>query len=508
MLVNLKGANIFALLFILPPLFYIIFLCIYGIDRIDSGFVLSFVGRLDIGQTIYKDFDLVRPFGNVIFWDLLLKIIPKDSEYLLIIARLIFILESLAIAYFLTKIAKPVSSITTFFVLTFILFIHHFNLMPWHTVDGIFLGIIAIYLCQKKHFLSAIILTLITASTKQSFYIFAILSIFLNLCLIIKNNYKIEKKDICLSFIFLLIISLIIYKYSLLDNFALFLKQTNSSSSLRQLYQAGLKAYFFSSWYSNIAFFILLVFVYFYNGNRFKKFLFYVSAFALAIGYLLPLIPRLPNNYTNLLFVYFFILFIKYKKSDHIGYLIFILSWCSSLSWGYNSPIFLIGFIFLYIFKDLLTSKFLIISCMIMLILFSFIRLTHPYYNKSSLETSYVLCSDLPTISGIYMPKETYLLYKEGVEIQKKYKKIIFIPGDPMLDVMTKSFYNRASWEMDVEYPTNTTDNSLNDRSLFFAVDKNPIIKYKSGFFKSTYTNTILETRVKIDSTKSYYIYK
>ncbi|MGV0939596.1 hypothetical protein [Empedobacter sp. ULE_I140] len=505
--INDRNQILFFLLCFLT-VFYVIFSSIYGLDNIDSGFILSFIGRIDAGQTLYKDFDLVRPFGNVIFWDLLLKVISKDSHYLLLISRFIFVLESLLISFFLMKIANVTQYYKIYTLLIFFLFIHYFNLMPWHTVDGIFFGVIAIYFCQRKYFLSSIILSLIAASSKQSFYIFAAFTIAVNLVLLYKNGYKIKKKDFLFFLFTILCIVFISYKYDLFNNFNLFIQQTSNSSSLKQLFQAGVKTYFFNTTLKNILFLVFLIFVWFYNSTSFTTILFYISAFTLFITYLSPINQHIPANYINILFVYFVVLFIKFKKVNISGLLIIVIAWCSSLSWGYNSPIFLIGYIFLYIFKDYLTYRFLLIGCILTLSVFSYIRLMHPYFNKNFEQTPYVYCNDLPIVSGIFMPQEIYLNYKEGITISKKYKKVIFIPGNPMMDIMTKSYYNRASWEMDVEFPSNKIDKSTRDNSVTFAIDKNPAIRFDDGFFKSTYTSTIIKTRSKIDSTKSYYIYK
>jgi predicted membrane-bound dolichyl-phosphate-mannose-protein mannosyltransferase len=81
--------------------------------------------------------------------------------------------------------------------------------MPWHTIDGIFFAIISIFSTHKKYYLSAIILALFAASTKQSFYLFFIIFIIINFILIKRNIKNIKTPDIIIS-ITLLIISVIL----------------------------------------------------------------------------------------------------------------------------------------------------------------------------------------------------------------------------------------------------------------------------------------------------------
>lgn len=491
---------------------YLVFLATFGLDLLDSGFVLSFVGRLKSGQILYKDFDIVRPFGNIIFWDLLLKIFSHNLKYVFLTSRILFIGEILAIAFMCVNIFSlndKKNLFLPYFIIIFLTVSHNFNIMPWHTVDGIFFGIITIYFSKQKYYFTSIFFGLLCISTKQSFYFFGIISILQNIYFFYKNNFKTQKKDWIYSALGFALFIFIIYKYQLFQNYHIFFKQINSSSNASQLIESGVKSYFFKSTIPNILYVATLLIIFFEKKYLQRTKILKISGFILALIYVLPYFYTSQFFYTNQFLVLLFVIFIKIKKEDKTGYLLFLLAWSSSLSWGYNQPTFLIGAVFFYLFHSDFKEKILIIICFSILGMMLGLRILYPYFNKGILNEKYILCTDLPVISGIYMPVSVYNYYKEGMELKIKYKNVIFIPGSPLLDVITNSYENRASWEMDVEYPSYKNDflNQKN-KSLKYLLDKSPIIPFENGFFISTFTKEIKASKTKIDSSNYFYIYK
>lgn len=70
---------------------------------------------------------------------------------------------------------------------------------------------------------------------------------------------------------------------------------------------------------------------------------------------------------------------------------------------------------------------------------------------------------------------------------------------------MMNSYQNRVPWEMDVEYPNWKRDIHYEG---YFAVDKNPVMGFNNGFYKSSYVHYVLTTKKKVASYKYIDIYK
>lgn len=489
--------------------FYFCFICLYSLDTIDSGFILSFIGRLNQGQIAYKDFDLVRPAGNVIFWDILLYFFPKNSPYLLIYCRFLVILECVVISFILSKIIFKKTYTYSIIALITLFILHSFNIMPWHTIDGILWGSITILCLKNRFLLCAIIFAFLASCSKQSFYIFTFLSFILIFYDLIIQRVKLKKNDIMIFITFAIIILMIAIRYNIIENIELIISQTKTKNGLQQLYNAGVKLYFFDSKYYNIAFLTLSVFI-LLNKKISNTHLFYFSTFLIVIFYAYPIFNNAIYKYSHLLFLFFFTCYLRMERKDLFGFLLFTLAWCSSLSWGYHEPTFFIGILYLYLFGHLFTKNLILLLAYIILFSMFTLRILYPYFNVNFFKTNYVFSKDIPIISGIYLSKETNDYCKEAYNLRKKYKKVVYLPGSPLLDVISNTYNNRASWEMDVEYPNFEKDikNMIKSNSVYYIIDKKPAISINHAYFKSTFTSKVIENKTKVDSTNYFYIYK
>lgn len=496
-------------LFILLIITFCIILIFHSIDTIDGGFILSFVGRLHENQIPYKDFDIVRPPGSIFLWKTLLPYYIFNSSYLIIVSRLVFLLGIGIIGIISERIIfnnRQNWVIVSFFTITVV---HSFNIMPWHTVDGILFGLFSIYFIKKKLFIASIIFAILACFTKQSYYLFLVFIFLLNFYQFINSKRTLLKKDLLISFILLFVIFYYIFKYDIIQNLNLFFEQTKTENGLNQLFDTGFKSYFFDNYKLNLIFLILILALFFCRNIVKKNYLFVIITGLFFCNYFIGIFQNGNYLYTNQLFVLFFIIHLIYHRKDYYGYSLFFLAWCSSISWGYNQPIFLIGILYYYLFKDNITEKMSLYFAIILIIIFSLIRIKFPYFNKSMMDVEYTICNDVPIISGIYMPKETYLYYKEILNLSKKNKNVIFLPGTPLADVICKCYNNRAPWEMNVEYPNFHLDKKLLLENKFtFIIDKEPVISIEGGFFKSDFTKFVKENTFIIDSTHFFNIHK
>ncbi len=142
----------------------------------------------------------------------------------------------------------------------------------------------------------------------------------------------------------------------------------------------------------------------------------------------------------------------------------------------------------------------------IVLISFLFSRLKNTYLSDSIFTTKYVFVENMPSISGLLISENEKKYVAEANSIEKKYKNVVFLPGSPILDLINGKFLNRASWEMDVEYPNLEKDTQSLKQNIL-AIDKKQLPMFKDGFYKSSFTFEIIKNKKIIAETKYFIIY-
>ena len=290
---------------------YFCFLIFYSLDVIDSSFILSFVMRLQNGQKIYKDFDYVRPFGSILIWDLLLYFTPKNFKYLFLLSRIIVLLEIILISFLIFKIYFNTNK--QLIALFFIFILHNFNIMPWHTIDGILISIIGIYFFQRKFYLSTMLFALLAMSIKQSFYIFGATLLCCIVILSSKEKYKLIKTDIRIFLICGTIVCIAIFNLDLLRNFKSMFLQIMGSSDINQFVEVGFKSYFLENIYYNILIIISLLILYIIPVRQKSLFV----SFSIAIIYIFSAPLFNGGNYIGIktMFLYLCVLAIKQRQN-------------------------------------------------------------------------------------------------------------------------------------------------------------------------------------------------
>lgn len=482
-------------------LLYLAFVCIFTIDQWDLGFLPSMIGRLKSGQTIYEDFDYVRPFFSIIFWDYILFFIPSTSEYFILLCRFFVIVECVIICVIIQKLIfyNVRLNVTLFFVISFL---HTFPIMLWHTIDGIFFGVISLYFYKRKLLLSSLIFLGFTALTKQSFFIFS-LGIFFIVLKDLFKNFKYVKKDFFIFIIFLSLFAVSLYRYKIIDNFQLFFNQVFSSTSSSGFYQSSIAPYFFESKLKSILFICFLLFVYCCNIKREL-----VNKILLIIFLLIVIYPVYFNGkYVGIhsVFLLLVVLFFKYDRENKFIFFLLFLNWSASISWGYNIPVFLI-FILVYRFIEQ-KNKFILMLWMISLGSFLGYRLIYTYQSENPLYSHYLITKGMPSISGLFISEREYSYLIESRKIKEEYEDVVFLPGSPILDIINENFITRASWEMDVEYP-NWKNDFLKLKTNTVAIDNQQFEIFKEGFYKSSFTVEMTKQKKIIKKTKYFTIYK
>src|SRR5919206_515470 len=144
-----------AFLLVVPTLAYLLFSW-RGFAPVDDGFTLAYSRRILEGQVPHRDFIIIRPFLSPLLHT---PFVLFGGEYTYWVSRLFVWFQFACISWAWVCIAdrafsNPFDNATKVFVAlaSFAASVHYFVLTAWHTVDGMFLSSIGIWiLLAQRH---------------------------------------------------------------------------------------------------------------------------------------------------------------------------------------------------------------------------------------------------------------------------------------------------------------------------------------------------------------------
>ncbi|MBL7825354.1 MAG: hypothetical protein JNJ57_01910, partial [Saprospiraceae bacterium] len=147
----------------------------YGVNETDGGFITGLAWQLLSGKVLYQDIVYIRPPIPVFLRALELKLLPE--YYAVLGERWIFYLKVWLYSYMAARLLMPNPKKWILATIGFIVSVHCYPAMAWHTVDGIFFAVLSAYLwfCsplryQGLGFWLAGSAAAISMLCKQSFY--------------------------------------------------------------------------------------------------------------------------------------------------------------------------------------------------------------------------------------------------------------------------------------------------------------------------------------------------
>jgi hypothetical protein len=174
----LKQIANYRLLFVLLPILYFGLYGFYGFGDTDQGFVTALSYRVQLGEQPYTDFSYVRPPLTPLLHALELKVLPLSLQ--MIGMRLTYFLMLWLTVWMSIQILQRFfdfeqAGISKWLLasLGYILALQNYPPMAWHTTDGIFFGVLGVYLITQKPKLGLLELGLLSlflaALAKQPF---------------------------------------------------------------------------------------------------------------------------------------------------------------------------------------------------------------------------------------------------------------------------------------------------------------------------------------------------
>ncbi len=452
-----KPATIAVLLAFIPFVYLALF-GRFGWSQGDDGFILAHSWRILNGELPYRDFIYVRPPLSPYLHSLYLYIAPDNYAYLF--SRFFVVTQiysySLLSAYLLLDLFKenqnPFNSksmVFTWGLVGFVISVTALTPIPWHTVDGVFFAVIAFYLLTKKstfHTILSAFFFIFSLLTKQSFYPLAIL---FPLLLVFEKRYF-HALIYCL---FYLVGVICLFSTPLLREFVTaFVDITKNTSTIRDAIQAGVITYFKSP--ARLLAVFTLAIAFSYVISKWRRFilqplhyflLLLVISVAFCIWLQLHYSEWINHKKLGLLHILLLsngllIIGLYAKKQLKIANTLCALTaiaWCSSVSWGYQTPVLfasplVIGSFELFRrFSSLTVTEivFLRRGTMLCYIAIAFIVAWQPYHDapRSSLQCN--LGSATRKLHGIISTDVVCEKVKTAQNLASRYQQnSIFLP--------------------------------------------------------------------------------
>ena len=175
-----------AFLLIVPTLAHLLFSW-RGFNLVDDGFTLAYSRRILEGQVPHRDFIIIRPFLSPLIHT---PFVLFGGDYTYWASRFFVWFQFACISWAWVCIVNrafgnPFDNTTKLFIalVSFAASVHYFVLTAWHTVDGMFLTSIGVWiLLTQRHTTNRIVGYLLIATAylcKQSFLFMAPLSVLL-----------------------------------------------------------------------------------------------------------------------------------------------------------------------------------------------------------------------------------------------------------------------------------------------------------------------------------------
>ena len=416
----------------------------YGIDEGDMGSIFGISWSMYNGYFPHRDFVYIKPALSPYFHSLPLYF---TEDYAYLINRYLYFVQVFAYSYLASRIAFTFLKLSKKYIYLIAIIgalvsIHNYPPMPWNTVDGLFFSILGLFFIIKDSkkwwwlVLGAFLLFL-GALCKQSFYFFPpIAGLFLIFRKVYKSFYILAASGLVLVFLFVLLF----WWQDALDPF---IDQMFSFTSGSSLIKTGVKSYYLSIklnalyiastllcvWLikkyttPNLSFLLIHIFIvslfawlYYKHESLYKPIKYGIIHILWVLGVFYSIIKSIQNPKYLILIV------------------LFSLSWCASISNGYNTPIDfstpLILFVSIIALGDTFTLKKWVPPLIISLYLATFyLGYQYPFNEENRNQLNYSLGDIFPRLQTVYTSEDRYYKFEELKELSEKYDNFTILPS-------------------------------------------------------------------------------
>lgn len=532
-----------ALCFFILYLAYCFLYAHIGLDNNDFGFMLGLSYQFFQGAELYKDILYVRPPLSVVLHSFIFSSIFESAPIL--ISRFWVYAQIACYSWVASVIAAHVFklSVQSFFLLAILSFMfnaHNFSPIAWHTTDGIFFGVLAIYFALKSKgnaylfYFIAFTLSILSALCKQPFYIIPLL-VFLLI------NYTASLRQLLVSSFFL-VLSLAFVYFSILSLFDVNSMKVyiSAQTSVSDLFNAGFLNYLLD-WVdirvvlsvAPLSFLLVYMSVHDFTNKpiiniSLLRFCFVCATFFFILSILYTFTVSENRISLGSMFDALFIVtaalsliyfFLTWSEKWLMLVILHAISWASSISWGYTTVSFFFTpvLIFCLVISSRLFEGYRFsyhISCFAAVCSFLSFYAGHGYVY--SLEGSVTRSSStahlgdvFPVFRGIYVQPEQVKMWDELKYFNQKYVGRNTVgPNWPLYNVV---FAGRnplgIDWLLNAEIGSfqSLINTRLQNVDYFFVFRNAKPSPYSDGKFGSAITLEVIQSWKLEDASGAYF---
>ncbi len=529
--------NFYRYLFFAIVLFYALFLSQFGFENWDTGYITSFSWRIVNGLAPYEDFIYKGPPVTLYLHAFWLNILPENGQFYFV--RLVnYVMFALQIFFTFGafdrffNFQKLKIDKWALMCLAFVVSLLNFPAFPWPTTDGVLFASAALYLASVfsrptfVHLFFIAICCMLSALTKQSFYLVPVLFLFL---IFVRNGLR-----QCIVFLTsLAILALAYYLFiNQITSWERYIQYTTGETHLYSLLYVGIYEYlaFFLRWYVTAPIIILTGILTYLAKTSAPVARKLVSILALVIM-LAAIISAFCNEIlvaTKVAFVSVALLsadalIFRKRSLKFLSPAIVALgiAWCASISLGYSYPVFYAsGIIAAFVvlgyndLKHFVSPKIIsVVALGVGLVAFS--NSYRPYREKPLPELTQSMAEISPKLKYTKTHTKNFEKHLELKNLVKKYgNNFIVAPAIPMANYLFNEQSNLpADWiintEVDRQYEL-FVNLAANEQNFIF-LEKSYLTGEEMSLADKRETSEItwtIYTRFrKIDETKHFIIY-
>ncbi len=499
---------------------YCLYYAPFGVNETDGGFLTGLAWQLLNGKLLYHDMVYVRPPLPVWLRALELQLLPE--HFAVLGERWIFYAKVALYSWLGAAILAKGTRRWQLAVFGFVVSAHCYPAMAWHTVDGILFAVLAAFFIRPfdapnlttfiklSNFTALAGISLFCAMLcKQSFY--PLVPIFALFLFLEKEN---RWKNLAWFFGAFALCSVLFISYLNQNNLiAGYFNMTSGAASAGQALQHGLLDYFRITPELALPSLALLFPVarWFWKGKNPRLALMSWSIWLFALAGSYAAITWLRQDHTVpfaqsrvMFWIGLALLALQLKENwaqlstqrtpflvHRSSFLLLAISWCASVSWGYNLPIL---FATPWVWAGMEISTKLQESALhnqqsaikkwgslslLLVLLFAF-RIGHEFVYRDGPRSKMQepMGAIFPALSGIYSDAETAELYRDLKQLTERYgANFKTLPAFPQANFLTHS-----PPPLPLDWVVNRESNG--DNSLIFKnlKEKRPVIFIQKSF--------------------------
>ena len=518
-----------ALFFALLPAYCVVY-APYGVNETDGGFVTGLAWQVLNGKLLYQDIIYVRPPLPVLLRALELKMLPSAFSELGM--RWIFYLEMWLCAYLGARLLAKSNRMWMIAVFGFIISVHNYSPKSWHTTDGIFFSVLGAFLLlgEKRtpwRALAGGMALFAALLCKQSFYPLTAAAI----AVLIYEKSLTGRVRLSFAAGFGLAAALFYGWLQFCGITDQYLAMTGGAASSGKAVQHGLTDYFLITPGLGIpALAVAGVLFYLHRSSRHRPAL-------ILWGLWLPLLALsfagvslirqehiAPFAQSRVLFwtacVAILVQLIRERHLPVVPFFLLAISWCTSISWGYNLPVLFSTPLVWGVME--ITSQFsgstelkkyyFRYNIALAAILLPVFRIGYEFVYRDGLRTH--MTADMgdifPQLAGIRSDTATASLYRDLKELDARFHgQYAVLPAFPYA-----SFLTGSRPPLPLDWVVNRETNGQN-KLVYEKLADCRYVLMEAGYLSQIPTNpelevcrTVLETRDSTGRTPHFIIYK